>query len=242
MIYGRLPTTTFILSMDRCGNTFEAVLLIDATHSTHTPLSSPVGFAPECIWIAASPPVKCPVPPEAVWTGSQLRRSYIKTKCSHQCKHPARAAHPSALCPYMARVCLSRVHSLPHARVPAWLSYLLSTSLPVFLTPHKPPAAWCNACLCMCAHAFVCFYLARKPSGESLLTLPTLSLFVCSSLLPNRFSIFSFLSFPLSFSIWVCAYLCVFGLLPLKCLDLFGFFLSYKHLKSSLICKLGSKA
>lgn len=173
MIYCRLPTTTFAhtdaavcvgtaLGADRCGKSFEAVFLMNAI-IVHTFLSSLLGFAPEWIQTAASRHIMCPQKP-FMQAASYDEAALSKTKCSHQCKHPARAAHP--LLPVHGLCCLSfTLRSTTFASYTAWLelSNPLSLSLPVFLTPHKPPAAWCNACLCMCTRAVVCFfYLAQK--------------------------------------------------------------------------------
>lgn len=57
-------------------------------------------YAPEWIWCHRI--YLCPHPWR--WNQQPLIKTLSKAKCSHQSKHPARAAHPSALCPYMACV------------------------------------------------------------------------------------------------------------------------------------------
>lgn len=214
MIHPGLPTTNFIhinaavcvgtaLSMDRCGKSFEVVALMDPiivhkllSLALHNSVSLPV--------VTCSP-------------RSCLNRQLSKTKCNHQCKHPARAAHSLALYPYMYYVflnlhcvyivCLHTVKCMfASYSVSAWLSnfltyFLLPSSFNlVFLTPHKPPAAWCNEFLCMCTRAFVCFLSRPESLVEAfLLTLTTLSLFVPPS--PPSFPDCSFFF----------SHLCVFG-------------------------------
>lgn len=173
MIHCRRPTTTLTptdavvcvgraLGMDRCGEAFEAVLLMEAI-TAHTRLS--LLSLRLCTWMNLSRchlSHKVNVPPSC-----RLNGQPGLMKLPYQKPNVIINAH------ILLQLCdkYDVNYGLPH-----FPNLLLSFSL--FVWPLlKPQAARCN-CLCMCTRAFVCFLSQpESPVEEFLLTLHTRSLF-----------------------------------------------------------------